>query len=591
MENALTNTLMKSNKYLFSLLLLVSLSGSAQKWIWGRPEMNGIYSPYAYGFATAVFGNNTYFGGAFQDTITFGPNILISNNYESAFLAKYDFSGKLIWAIQSKGGSNTECKIVSVATDKWGNIYATGTIWDTVSFGAYTIQANNSGNAFLIKFDSTGNVIWARASTTPSLVSQTLSNAVTTDHNGNAYITGYFRDTVSFGSYLLRQPWIGNINVIDVFTVKYDSAGNVIWAQNAIDHALSGSTEGFSVATDMSDNVYVCGTYNDTVTFDTITLCGDGCGCGFLVKYSPSGSVVWVKRAIGEKLTHSSYAAFELYAVTTDNLNGVYVTGDAIDIVYLGTDTLSTTTSSTAPVLFKYDTNGVCIWKESANVPIASNYWRGYSLSADNANHIFLASCNSLCTGTPYYIKFASDSFYVLSTGNYPSLLNEFEASTGKPICGSEIAGGGGWTTNVNGVTTDPTGNYIFMAGSFNNGVTQIFGSDTIGSNSNYRPFLARWQPCEGNPSSMDNLSVASSVTLFPDPNNGRFTLGLNNITDKCIVEFYNVLGEKIYSQTVSQTQNEHEINLGYRALGIYLYRVMTEEGKLIYSDKFIIQQ
>src|ERR1044071_3870889 len=54
-------------------------------------------------------------------------------------------------------------------------------------------------------------------------------NSVETDAAGNSYATGYFRSaSLSFGSTTLTNA--GNE---DIFLVKYDPSGNVLWAKQA----------------------------------------------------------------------------------------------------------------------------------------------------------------------------------------------------------------------------------------------------------------------------------------------------------------------------------------------------------------------
>ena len=62
-----------------------------------------------------------------------------------------------------------------------------------------------------------------------------------------------------------------------MFLVKYNAAGAVVWARTA---TLGGGAYayGLSVATDDSDNVYIAGNINATVTFgSTPTANWDGC--------------------------------------------------------------------------------------------------------------------------------------------------------------------------------------------------------------------------------------------------------------------------------------------------------------------------
>lgn len=74
---------------------------------------------------------------------------------------------------------------------------------------------------------------------------------VAVDHAGNIYITGQFEGTAIFGIDTL----IG-IGGKDVFTVKYDPIGNVVYAKSAGSFGLD---RGVAIAVDGLGNAYVTG--------------------------------------------------------------------------------------------------------------------------------------------------------------------------------------------------------------------------------------------------------------------------------------------------------------------------------------------
>src|SRR5258706_5562555 len=105
---------------------------------------------------------------------------------------------------------------------------------------------------------------WARSA---GSVNDDYSNATCTDASGNVYITGTFQgSTITFGSYTLHNTATGNL---DVFIVKYDAGGNVVWAKSG------GGTLNdwaYGITTDLNGNVFITGHFvSPHVTFDTIT--------------------------------------------------------------------------------------------------------------------------------------------------------------------------------------------------------------------------------------------------------------------------------------------------------------------------------
>src|SRR5436190_9119984 len=134
--------------------------------------------------------------------------------------------------------------------------------------------------------------LWAKGAGTVNTES---SNGVCTDANGCSYITGSFQNAnISFDSIVLTNQG-GN----DYFIAKYDGSGNVIWAQSAggiYDEA------GADIVSDASNNVYVTGYFSSpSITFGSFTLnsLNPGSLDIFIVKYNPSGNVVWAQCAGG----------------------------------------------------------------------------------------------------------------------------------------------------------------------------------------------------------------------------------------------------------------------------------------------------
>jgi hypothetical protein len=84
-------------------------------------------------------------------------------------------------------------------------------------------------------------------------------------------------------------------------------------------------------------------------------------------------------------------------------------------------------------------------------------------------------------------------------------------------------------------------------------------------------------------------LNQPGKTTIYPNPNNGKFTIALSAIKENSLIEIYNMLGEKIYTAKLNATNTQ--IDLNNNASGIYLYRVLTETGDLLSEGKLIIQK
>src|SRR5688572_19270375 len=129
---------------------------------------------------------------------------------------------------------------------------------------------------------------WARTPVASGPSGEVRSHAVATDGLGNVYSTGWYWDTdLTFGVNTLNFSSDG-----DIYLVKYDSLGNVIWALGATG---SGFDETRSITIDGQGDIYVTGIYDSpTLTIGGITITNNNSGTidMFLAKFEDRKSVV-----------------------------------------------------------------------------------------------------------------------------------------------------------------------------------------------------------------------------------------------------------------------------------------------------------
>jgi len=244
-------------------------------YLWAGSMGGGTSSSYndqSYGMAVDGSGN-AYITGVFYLKADFDPDTtkvanLNAKGIYDVFLAKYDSSGKYVWA-KNMGGPNFDYG-QSVTLDGAGNIYITGRFIGTSDFDPDTtklanlISAGNKYDVFLAKYDSAGNYIWAKSM---GGTGDDYGQGVATDAVNNVYITGWFGGASDYdpdtpGTAILTSA---NNFDFDVFLAKYDSSGHYLWAgsmgtANLLD-------EGFGVATDGKGNAYCTGYFEATAYF------------------------------------------------------------------------------------------------------------------------------------------------------------------------------------------------------------------------------------------------------------------------------------------------------------------------------------
>jgi len=260
--------------------------------------------------------NNVIITGYFQsNTITFGSVILTNTGGTDIFTVKYDSNGTLIWAISAGGSTNEEA--TSVATDIFGNIYITG-FYESSSFSVSgsTLYNNGGKDVFFIKYNSAGNLGWAKSF---GGISNDWGSSVAKDANGNIFLSGNFcSTTINFDTQILTN--VNNAgSTEDIFAIKFDASGNVLWANSeggGLNDVLYSST------VDNNGNLIVVGYfYNSTLVFGSISLGNAGGNKMFVGKYDSNGNVVWAK-TVGW-IGGNDYAN----AVSTDSNGDILVAG------------------------------------------------------------------------------------------------------------------------------------------------------------------------------------------------------------------------------------------------------------------------
>src|SRR5436853_7629152 len=96
-----------------------------------------------------------------------------------------------VWARYAHISINGDGESAGIAVDSHYNVFITGYFIDSVSFGSYSLGIANTG-AYLAKYDASGNIKWAKSNTSSSNLAFCAPYSVCTDKSGNSYITGTF---------------------------------------------------------------------------------------------------------------------------------------------------------------------------------------------------------------------------------------------------------------------------------------------------------------------------------------------------------------------------------------------------------------
>jgi len=105
-----------------------------------------------------------------------------------------------LWA-ESFGGNGSDSGN-DIATDKQDNIYITGSFTEEISFGNFTLVSNGNVDIFVVKFDQYGNCLWA---TNAGGIDYDRGDGIAVNDAGEVYLTGTFYDTASFGTSIITS--------------------------------------------------------------------------------------------------------------------------------------------------------------------------------------------------------------------------------------------------------------------------------------------------------------------------------------------------------------------------------------------------
>ncbi len=244
---------------------------------------------------------NVVITGEFTGTATFGSTVLTSqNNSVDVFVAKLDANGNFLWA--KKGSAPSIDRGIDVACDPTGNVYATGTFSDTITFDA-THNNNIQGAIFLIKYDSNGNEQWFRKAGGGSF---NIVRGIVVDNSSNVYITGDFGGNIIF--FGTPNTTLSNTYTNRIYITKYNTSGTLTWAKSA---GSASEISSKNITLDNQGNPHIVGTFKCKFSeyanqYGQGTFNSVGYWDVFVAQYNSSG--VWqMSRSSGGKKDDYGY--------------------------------------------------------------------------------------------------------------------------------------------------------------------------------------------------------------------------------------------------------------------------------------------
>ncbi|MEP7141425.1 MAG: hypothetical protein ABI707_01085 [Ferruginibacter sp.] len=344
---------MKTINLLFLLLVFTMLT-KAQ-----LPALQWVKTAPGNGSSVAIDANgNVYTAGSFgSGDFDPGPGVaFLDATNGNGFILKLDAAGNFLWVKQ------LPTKVQHITLDALGNLLAIGFFGGTGDFdpgpGIFNLVTAGQGDIFVLKLDATGNFVWAK---NMGGTQGDVGYSIATDVAGNVYTTGYYIGTVDFDpgpgiSLLTAGGPFGNC-----FVSKLDPLGNFVWAK----HLFGQYSQGYSIATDAANNLYIAGEFTSSIDFDpgagSFPLTSAGASDIFILKLGPTGNFVWAKH-LGGTLND------RMKSVTVDAGGNVYSTGrfEGTADFDPGAATFNLTAAVTDDVyISKLDASGNFVWAKN----------------------------------------------------------------------------------------------------------------------------------------------------------------------------------------------------------------------------------
>lgn len=342
-------TITDGNSDVMGFIAKRSPDGACQ---WVRAITVGFNDAWAYGVAIDAE-DRIYVTGSYNGNADFGSGVTLNSlGSDDIFLARYDTAGTCLWARRAgSSGSSDEARGVAVSED--GGVFIAGfSGGTTIGFDGISIpNAGNFRQLVIARYDSTGTVQWARASTGNGQGKSCRAISVSGDRlfvtgqvgftsasyeglaltpgstgaflyvlatdldgkgvwvrsygNGDNEGMGISADTLGnvfvaarmWGSLFLPDDTLSSVSSNDdILVMKLDREGTLQWAQS------TGSTQrdlAWDVEADGMGNVLVAAQFNQTIDFFGTPFTALGGEDMLIAKLDGDGGVVWASRPSG----------------------------------------------------------------------------------------------------------------------------------------------------------------------------------------------------------------------------------------------------------------------------------------------------
>ncbi|MCF8237384.1 MAG: T9SS type A sorting domain-containing protein [Saprospiraceae bacterium] len=548
----------------FSLVFLLSTSIGMAQCEWFTTGTTGEIGNHSEGAAVATDDlGNAYVAGNYTNIFSIQgqdiANLYVEN--PGVVLCKFNSAGVLQWIKKLDSPNFTAWDIVY----RGGNIYLTGNYISYVTINGQNFSGQGE-NGLILKFDSTGNMVWGRTINSPS---SSYAYDIAFINNNNFIFTGRFRQSVIVDGNQINGA--SNSKNYGVYG-KMDTDGNLAWMKTSGESGNLCSPN--AVTVDPNGNFYLGGVYRQGLAFGNMTAPSPGstiASLPFIARFNASGDIQWMKTGTfpsGSKTITSSVSSLMLTPTGDIILTGFL--DDAVD--FMGIVSWGESTAN----MMRIQSNGNLLGSlhvqgsqdgnifEFAQMDASGNLWLGGSARGNLAVRV-------------------NDQLHSIGyvASGYDILIAKFTSSG---FVGIERIGGAGNEAATDGAL-DNAGRLLvtgYFRGTFNKNGMSATSPDATTTD------LLLLKICTFSVTSdiSDVNNSSEQITLTPNPaaDQTRIEVSPSMIGGFCTV--YDIQGRVVYQVTVPAQSFVLPTHIWEN--GVYVIQVQS--GTDIQSERLIVQ-
>ena len=477
---------------------------------------------------------NLYITGEMRDSIRFNNTLLQSDDSYAKYIVKYDTLGNVVWAKNSSFNPGPyNLGGGGITSDGANNIYAWGN-------GGYSVQ----------KLDLNGNLVWNKDlfDIFPGSIGISDIKVV----GNHLYIIGHF----TFGNLFYNSGADSLVNEggTDIFIVKTDLNLTIEWTTS---EGGTGNDKGWGIYANSSDEIVAVGFFSDTVHFGTHQLVSNGNADIFMVKYDNTGSVVWANG-------YGSSTGLDLAAkIIADNSGNLYITGRFANAINF-TGTAITGAGSSDAYIAKFDNAGTPVW---ATAIIGTGADEEADINIKDNKLVFISTTvGNVTAGT--------------QTANGVGSLDICvgEADLNGNIAWIKLMGSNGMDEGSGICQVE---NSIYFVGSFNS--TATFESHSLTS-------MAQWDVVTGKigyslTTKITDVTATNNMAVYPNPANNLLYVDYKGFADITITDF---AGHIIVETNNCPPLHDTPVDISGLAKGMYIITIQNSSNKFV--SRFVKQ-